>query len=97
LAPHFADLISRSMHIMWSDKDRLTRILMAIDLSPDEAQDVSDFLTENFKELADKSLRTAIKLGKLRQMDSKWESMARLSLLHHHCKGERWKTVTRSR
>lgn len=88
LAPHFNALISRSHYIdvgLKTRRDYLVRIRQVIrqgmlsDLSDNERNDVVEFIENNHHRLREMSLRMAIKIGNLRQMNENWEKLANVT------------------
>jgi len=90
LAPHLEAMMSRSMYLdlsLKSKRDYLVRIKQVInqgmlkELDQTERDDVMDFIETNYNNLRELSLRSAIKLAKLRKINSNWRRIAAVTML----------------
>ena len=90
LAPHLEALQSRAHYLdltLKTPRDYLIRILDVIDggmlgtMSNTMKADVIKFLTTNYLNVRELSLRTAIKLKSIREHNDNWEKIARITMI----------------
>lgn len=92
LAPHLQALVSRSHYIdlaMKTRRDYIVRIKQVIaegmlrqqGLTPDQEQQVLDYVVDNQDRLREVSLRIAVKIGNLVKMGGDWKRLANVTCL----------------
>ena len=100
LKPHFDALMSRSHYIdlkMYTDRDKIMRISQILEngmllgrekeYTPEDIQEVKDFIFGNIKNLNELSLRTVLKIADLRDAFEDWKDMAMETVMEKQVPG----------